>query len=106
MRRVTKIPFSLPHNGGAYSAPARERRGAMGPRKRPTRGGGGSPPYSGGGGILKVDRKHIERVAALIRPYIRLTPIVETSGSDFGFDPCRLTFKPELLQQRTPFTTR
>src|SRR4029450_834323 len=106
MRRVTKIPFSLPHNGGAYSAPARERRGAMGPRKRPSRGVGRSPTYSGGGCMIQVDRKHIERVAALIRPYIRLTAIVETSGSDFGFAPCRLTFKLELLQHASSFKTR
>jgi threonine dehydratase len=56
--------------------------------------------------MLQVDRNHIERVAALIRPYIRLTPIVETSGSDFGLEPCRLTFKLELLQHASSFKTR
>src|SRR5437667_6353097 len=43
MRRFTRLPFSLPHNGGAHSAPARERRGAKGPRERPSRGVGRSP---------------------------------------------------------------
>ena len=43
MRFLTRILFSLPHNGGAHSAPARERRGASGPRKRPSRGVGRSP---------------------------------------------------------------
>src|SRR5437870_5297185 len=43
MRRLTRILFSLPHNGGAHSAPARERRGAKGPRERPSRGVGRSP---------------------------------------------------------------
>src|SRR5439155_18782197 len=43
MRRFTRILFSLPHNGGAHSAPARERRGAKGPRERPSRGVGRSP---------------------------------------------------------------
>jgi two-component system, NarL family, sensor kinase len=33
----------LPHGGGAHSAPARERRGAWGPRERPSRGQGRSP---------------------------------------------------------------
>jgi threonine dehydratase len=56
--------------------------------------------------MLQVDRNHIERVAALIRPYIRLTPIVETSGSDFGLEPCRVTFKLELLQHASSFKTR
>ena len=31
------------HNGGAHGAPARERRGVSGPRKRPSRGVGRSP---------------------------------------------------------------
>src|SRR4029450_3352562 len=43
MRRPTRILLSLPHNGGAHSAPARERRGVPGPRKRPSRGVGRSP---------------------------------------------------------------
>src|SRR6266513_1510800 len=43
MRRFTRILFSLPHNAGAHSAPARERRGAKGPRERPSRGVGRSP---------------------------------------------------------------
>jgi threonine dehydratase len=56
--------------------------------------------------MLQVDRNHIERIAALIRPYTRLTPIVETSGSDFGLASCRLTFKLELLQHASSFKTR
>src|SRR5437762_14069190 len=49
MRRFTRILFSLPHNGGANSAPARERRGAKGPRERPSRGVGRSPTLVGVG---------------------------------------------------------
>jgi threonine dehydratase len=56
--------------------------------------------------MIQVDRNHIERVASLIRPYVRLTPIVETSGSDFSLEPCRLTFKLELLQHASSFKTR
>ena len=43
MRRLTRIPLLSRHNGGAQSAPARERRGAWGPRERPSRGPGRSP---------------------------------------------------------------
>src|SRR5438552_3154039 len=43
MRRFTRLLFPLPHNGGAQRAPARERRGAKGPRERPSRGVGRSP---------------------------------------------------------------
>ncbi len=39
-------PEVRPHGGGAHSAPARERRGAWGPRKRPSRGPGRSPGLS------------------------------------------------------------
>jgi threonine dehydratase len=56
--------------------------------------------------LNQVDRNRIERVSDLIRPYIRLTPIVETSGADFGFESCRLTFKLELLQHASSFKTR
>jgi hypothetical protein len=40
--------FSPPHDGGAHGAPARERRGAWGPRKRPSRGVGRSPTLESG----------------------------------------------------------
>src|SRR5262249_9229778 len=43
MRLFTRILFSLPHNGAAHSAAARERSGAWGPRERPSRGVGQSP---------------------------------------------------------------
>jgi protein SCO1/2 len=36
-------PMSFPPDGGAQSAPARERSGAWGPRERPSRGSGRSP---------------------------------------------------------------
>jgi len=32
----------------------------------------------------RINRAEIERAYGLIRPYIRVTPVVETSGADFG----------------------
>src|SRR5215212_3199540 len=55
---------------------------------------------------LAVDRSAIERVHATIARYIRLTPIVETSGADFGLPPFSLTFKLEQLQHAGSFKTR
>ena len=56
MRRLTRISYSLPHNGGAHSAPASERRGAAGPRERPSRGPGRSPGLVGLAVIIPVAR--------------------------------------------------
>jgi threonine dehydratase len=55
---------------------------------------------------LAVDRSTIERVHAAIAPYIRVTPVVETSGADFGLAPFALTFKLEQLQHAGSFKTR
>jgi len=55
---------------------------------------------------LAPDRAAIERVHAAIAPYIRVTPVVETSGADFGLPPFALTFKLEQLQHAGSFKTR
>jgi threonine dehydratase len=55
---------------------------------------------------LAVDRSAIERVHAVIAPYIRVTPIVETNGADFGLPPVALTLKLEQLQHAGSFKTR
>ena len=55
---------------------------------------------------LAVDRPAIERVHAAIAPYIRVTPIVETSGADFGLPAFALTLKLEHLQHAGSFKTR
>jgi threonine dehydratase len=55
---------------------------------------------------LAVDRPLIERVHAAIAPYIRVTPVVETSGADFGLPPFALTLKLEQLQHAGSFKTR
>ena len=53
-----------------------------------------------------VDREAIARTYALIRPYIRRTPVVEVDGADFGLDGVRLVFKLELLQHSGYFKAR
>ena len=53
-----------------------------------------------------VDRREIERVHAAIAPYIRVTPIVQTSSADFGLPPFALTLKLEQLQHAGSFKTR
>ena len=55
---------------------------------------------------LAVDRATIEAVHSTIAPYIRVTPVVETSGADFGLPPFPLTVKLELLQHAGSFKTR
>ena len=53
-----------------------------------------------------VDRRSIEEVEAVIRPYVRVTPILEVSGVDFGLSSFPLTLKLELLQHSGSFKAR
>jgi threonine dehydratase len=53
-----------------------------------------------------IDRAHVERVHAVIEPYVRRTPIVEIDGADAGVPVQRLTIKLELLQRAGSFKTR
>jgi threonine dehydratase len=53
-----------------------------------------------------IDRADIERVYALIAPYIRRTPLVEVDGDDFGIDHRHIALKLELLQRAGSFKTR
>jgi threonine dehydratase len=54
----------------------------------------------------EIDRRAIERTHSLISPYIRTTPVLETTGADFGLAAFPLTFKLELLQHAGSFKTR
>jgi threonine dehydratase len=56
-----------------------------------------------GGGI---DRDGIEATAAMIAPYVRVTPVVEVSGADFGLAAFPLALKLELLQHSGSFKAR
>ncbi|HEV2489496.1 MAG TPA: pyridoxal-phosphate dependent enzyme, partial [Candidatus Acidoferrales bacterium] len=53
-----------------------------------------------------INHEEIARTEALIQPYIRETPVVEASGSDFGLKPARLFFKLESLQHAGSFKAR
>ncbi len=53
-----------------------------------------------------VDRESIDATYGRIRPYVRVTPIVEVRGSDFGGADIPLTFKLEQLQHAGSFKTR
>src|SRR5579875_4056561 len=56
--------------------------------------------------VCEITRDRIASTERLIRPYIRRTPVLETSASDFGLPPARLTFKLELCQHAGSFKTR
>ena len=51
-------------------------------------------------------RDSIARNYAIIRPYIRRTPVVEVSAADFGMQAAQLTLKLELMQHTGSFKTR
>jgi len=53
-----------------------------------------------------VDRAAIERTYAVIAPHLRLTPVVEIDGEDFGVGDCRLVLKLEQLQHGGSFKAR
>jgi threonine dehydratase len=56
--------------------------------------------------ITTVDRAAIEATHARIRPYVRVTPVVELSGADFGLAPFALVLKLEQLQHSGSFKAR
>ncbi len=53
-----------------------------------------------------VDRESIAAVEEVIRPHIRLTPILEVEGPALGLGDVQLTFKLELLQHSGSFKAR
>jgi threonine dehydratase len=53
-----------------------------------------------------IDRARIAATEAVIRQYIRRTPIVEVSGSELGIPVQRITLKLELLQHSGSFKAR
>ncbi|MGE5536891.1 MAG: serine/threonine dehydratase, partial [Acidobacteriota bacterium] len=56
--------------------------------------------------MRSVSRPCIERIDALIAPYIRRTPVVEIDGADLGIAAGKLQLKLELLQHAGSFKTR
>jgi len=53
-----------------------------------------------------VTQRDVEATYAVIKPHIRLTPVVESSGADFGLAPFPLVLKLEHLQHAGSFKTR
>ncbi|MGH7651789.1 MAG: threonine/serine dehydratase [Gemmatimonadaceae bacterium] len=56
--------------------------------------------------IDQLATDNIVRTERLIRPYIRNTPILAASGSDFGLDCGEIVFKLELFQHAGSFKVR
>ena len=55
---------------------------------------------------IAIDRTGIESTHAVIKPYVRVTPVVEVGGEDFGLPPFSLTLKLEQLQHSGSFKAR
>jgi threonine dehydratase len=53
-----------------------------------------------------VSRAEIIRYEALIRPYIRRTPVIEIDGAEFGMESKKLLLKLELFQHSGSFKAR
>jgi hypothetical protein len=47
-----------------------------------------------------IARREIEEVRDVIRPYVRVTPVVAVNGGDFGLGACPVTLKLELCSIR------
>jgi threonine dehydratase len=54
----------------------------------------------------RIDRQTIRATYSLIRPHIRVTPVVEVDGADLGLASVPLTLKLEHLQHAGSFKTR
>ena len=55
---------------------------------------------------LTIDRTAIDKTAAVIRPHVRVTPLLAVSGADFGLAAFPLSLKLELFQHAGSFKTR
>jgi len=53
-----------------------------------------------------IDRDDILRAAALIRPYVRHTPVMQVDMADFGHAPMQVALKLECLQHSGSFKAR
>jgi threonine dehydratase len=53
-----------------------------------------------------VNRTEIVRYEALIRPYVRRTPVIEIDGAEFGVESKKLLLKLELFQHSGSFKAR
>jgi threonine dehydratase len=53
-----------------------------------------------------IDRAQIDKTYAVIRPHVRVTPVLELSGADLGLDAFPLVLKLEQLQHSGSFKAR
>src|SRR6266496_3986907 len=53
-----------------------------------------------------ITRERIAATEAVIRPYVRRTPLLWADLADFGLPPAPLTFKLEMLQHSGSFKAR
>jgi threonine dehydratase len=67
---------------------------------------GDDPAGSPSGTRTAIDRLSIGSTYSLIKPHIRLTPVADVDGTDFGLANISLVFKLELLQYAGSFKTR
>lgn len=56
--------------------------------------------------MATIDRDRIAATAALIRPYVRTTPVIEVDAADFGREGFTAVLKLESLQHAGSFKTR
>ncbi len=61
---------------------------------------------TGGAAVARIDRESIEATYAIIKPYIRTTPVVEVYGVEFGLARFPLVLKLEQLQHSGSFKAR
>jgi len=54
----------------------------------------------------RIDREGIEATYAVIKPYVRVTPVVEVNGGDLGLSRSTLMLKLEQLQHSGSFKAR
>ena len=56
--------------------------------------------------MVVMHRRQIEEVRDVIRPYVRVTPVVAVNGGDFGLASFPMTLKLELVQHSGSFKAR
>jgi len=56
--------------------------------------------------MAPIDRARVEATWTAIRPHVRVTPVVESNGAEFGLAPTPLVFKLEQLQHSGSFKVR
>ena len=54
----------------------------------------------------EISRDTIAATYNRLRPHVRRTPVLESSGADFGIDAGQITFKLEHLQYAGSFKSR